>query len=120
MSVTFYVAKQGPKYIEPYFGFDHESEMNLANGNADVILSAIGIDTEELIGSLTPQQCRQMADVIEENVNLQRPESVEYGALGAKIINCGLPLDRIRRYAEGLRNLADLAEQYETYMVCYA
>lgn len=120
MSVNFYVAKQGPKYTEPAFDWDHESNLNVANGNVGVILGVVGLDNGDYCGTLTPAQCRLIADNLEENLGNIRPESVEYGARGAKVINCGLSLDRIRRYCEALRNLANLAEIEETYLIAYS
>lgn len=120
MSVTFYVAKQGEQYIEPLYDWDHESNLNVANGNVGVILRVLGLDDGEYCGQLTPVQCRAIADSIEEDTRSIRPQSESYGSKGCKVIDCGLPLDRVRRYAAALRNLADLAEQEETYLIAYA
>ena len=94
--------------------------MNVANGSADIILRTIGIDAYELVGTLTHAQCRQAADALEEGLGNVRPMSESYGAKGAHVIDMGMSLDRLRRYAACLNLLADLAEQEETYLISYA
>lgn len=118
MSVTFYVAKQGEKYIEPYFEND-ETYLNVANQNARVILETISIDTTELCGQLSSIQCRAIADKLEEDVSKIIPITEWKVPGGPRIINCGLPMDRLRYYADSLNKLADLAEQVETYLISY-
>lgn len=119
MSVTFYVAKQGEKYIEPLFEYDHNTSLNVANRNAGVILETIGIDTSELCGHLSPEQCRQIADLLEEDYSKIIQTEDYQVPNGPRVIKMGLTIDQLRRYAEMLNKLADLAEEYKTYLISY-
>ena len=125
MTVDFVVGKieQHPKLgqvIVPALGFDHPSCMNISNEAAAMLLRKIGITDYEIAGTLTSQQARQIADLIEEDLSNVQGPSESRGAGGCKIIDMGMSLDRLRRYAYGLNQLADLAEQEETYLVSYA
>lgn len=121
MSVTFDVGQweNNPKFGRVLGWVEGASELNVSNQSAAVILSALGINPndEGWVGTISVQQVRQAADLLEENlVNVQH-SSVETGKGGCTIINCGTSMDRIRGWCAGLRKVADDAELYETYIV---
>ena len=121
MSVTFDVGQyqNDSKYGKVLGWIEACNELNVSNQSAYTILQSIGIDANEegWVGQLTAQQVRQAAENLEENLDNVQPTSEETGIMGARIINCGTSIDRIRNWCYWLRKVADDAEKYETYIV---
>lgn len=123
MSVSFYPAKRinHPEWGQIIAQCDEATiDFNVANTNARVLLMAIGIDSDELCGHLSINQIRQIADLIEESpVNIRQPNESR-GIQGCRVIEMGLSMDQLRRYAYWLRQLANEAEQIEAEFIDYA
>lgn len=118
MSVDFMVAKQNGNTIGWVEGTE-DLCLNVSNQSATMLLELIGITGYELIGTLTTKQVRQIVEQVDD-LRLVKPAHTEQQPGKAKIIDCGMSLDRLRNYAHWLNKLADASEEYETYLISYA
>jgi hypothetical protein len=84
--------------------------MNLANGNATMLLSGLGFPVEDYCGKLNPNAV--LAAIARTPVELlERSESVE-----GNMITCGVDLDRVNRYFDKLKEIALEAAKREEWI----
>ena len=120
MSVTFLPGKMTAhwKYGEIATFIDVPEGVNVTNTNARMLLRLVGIDQDELMGRLTFSQVRKMAELADD-LSLQKPSREWRGDRGAKVIEIGVSLDRLRGYADRLEKLVDVAEQIDAEFITY-
>lgn len=106
MSVSFYV--QGS-----------EVELNVNNQTARMLFELIGVETDELVGQLSVKQVRAIAEKA-DSLGLTRGANVSQTPGHAKIIDCGMSLDRLRNYSRWFSEMDNEAEKLETYLITYS
>jgi len=112
------------------------TEMNATNASAIMILDAAGFEVEQettgdlwidcfatatingsedgLVGSMTADEADQAASNLFMGAQYLQAEEIIDEPGKAKIISLGLDWDRIERYADGMKRLANLAREFET------
>jgi hypothetical protein len=101
------------------FAIPSGPELNLANGNAAMLLDAMRVSTEDLCGTLEPQEVLNALAVIESNGNRSLVRGtfdnggfhVDENGVGAcvRVISFGVNAHRAERYVESLRKIAQAA-----------
>jgi hypothetical protein len=110
MSVSFYLGnlENGTTTID----FVEDLDINLSNGNARMVLNALGIpDTDDLCGHTDRVQLANLcASWLQQHIGKQSAKietSVTRGTFGATFIDCGVPEgyinQRIRQLSEAAR-----------------
>lgn len=91
-----------------------QTELNVANGNAAIIMKAAGIPSASMwdTPSIHIEQIRHAANAISEGVDFIRPKIVD-----GNVTHWGCNIDQLRRYSATLLALVDEAERAEVLWI---
>lgn len=100
-----------------FTGHDSGPSLNVANGNADVVFTMMGVDPY-YCGTIKPEQLGAVLDSVQAQspADYLKPTTERRGAAGCRVIDCGRTWEQVERYRSALLEIINYCQDHNLAM----